>query len=47
MKKKSIATLLLALTLALLMLTGCTGGKGPVSAKTAGKSDRVAITMYM
>ena len=30
MKKKSIATLLLALTLALLMLTGCTGGKGPV-----------------
>ena len=47
MRKKSIATLLLALTLALLMLTGCTGGKDPVSAKTAGKSDRVAITMYM
>ena len=47
MKKKSIATLLLALTLALLMLTGCTGGKDPVSAKTAGKRDRVSITMYM
>ena len=47
MKKKSIATLLLALMLALLMLTGCTGGKDPVSAKTAGKSDRVSITMYM
>ena len=47
MKKKSIATLLLALTLALLMLTGCTGGKDPVSAKTAGKNDRVSITMYM
>ena len=45
MKKRNIADLLLALALALL-LTGCSGGQKS-GEEVAGKTGRVAVTMYM
>ena len=45
-KKRNIAYLLLALALALLLLTGCSGGQKS-GEEVAGKTGRVAVTMYM
>ena len=46
MKKRNIAYLLLVLALALLLLTGCSGGQKS-GEEVAGKTGRVAVTMYM
>lgn len=48
MKKKRITSLLLALTMALSLLAGCTGQQNTdTPAKQSGKGDKISITMYM